>query len=355
MNIFKQYINYLEAKEAIIKRQSWTPEQKSEIQELVNKYPQKASKVSWQQKDLDAESVLNILKTESKKEVKKQIRSGFAGLVENEDYVEIPSPSSKILHIYVPLTHKGSCAIGRDSKWCTSMESNNKFWQNYKDKDVKFFYLFSTLPQPNDMIAVSVEKTGKSEVYNQVIMWNKFDDVVEPNPFTVSRSWFSEKAKEIEYPISFFDAIKQNDIQVVKEFLKKVDPSAEYNYAIKEAAIRGHTEIVKLLLADKRVDPSDSDNYAFRIAVNKGLTKVVKLLLADKRVDPNCHSGFAIKTASEYRYDDIVKLLLADKRIRFSDIEDAIRVQSTYNHASDMVKLLKSHPKLQKRLKENND
>ncbi len=43
----------------------------------------------------------------------------------------------------------------------------------------------------------------------------------------------------------------------------RVDPSAQDNQALIDAAKYGHLEIVKLLLSDDRVDPSVQNNQAF--------------------------------------------------------------------------------------------
>ena len=50
-------------------------------------------------------------------------------------------------------------------------------------------------------------------------------------------------------------------------------------------------EVVKLLLTDKRVNPSANNNFAIRWASRNGHTKVVKLLLADERVDPSANDN----------------------------------------------------------------
>ena len=62
------------------------------------------------------------------------------------------------------------------------------------------------------------------------------------------------------------------------------------------AAEKGHTKIVKLLLADKRVNPAADNNYAIRVAaLKKGHSdSAVKLLLKDDRVDPAEFSNYAI-------------------------------------------------------------
>ncbi|MDB4726487.1 ankyrin repeat domain-containing protein [bacterium] len=85
---------------------------------------------------------------------------------------------------------------------------------------------------------------------------------------------------------ALINAIKYNDIEIVTILLeeKRVDPSDNYNYAIRKASEYGRDKVVKLLLEDERVDPSDNYNYAIRYASNNGHDKVVKLLLEDKRV-----------------------------------------------------------------------
>lgn len=50
--------------------------------------------------------------------------------------------------------------------------------------------------------------------------------------------------------------------------------------------MRGHHEIVKLLLKDQRVDPSDKRNEAIEFACEYQHYEVVELLLKDKRVNP---------------------------------------------------------------------
>ena len=45
------------------------------------------------------------------------------------------------------------------------------------------------------------------------------------------------------------------------------------------ASENGHTEVVKLLLADPRVDPAAGNNWAIRFASENGHTEIVKLLL----------------------------------------------------------------------------
>jgi len=80
-----------------------------------------------------------------------------------------------------------------------------------------------------------------------------------------------------------------------------VNPSANHNYAISYASENGHTEVVKVLLADPRVDPSAHDNYAIRVASANGHTDVVKvqtLPFGIAKPDPSALTNFAIRLAS---------------------------------------------------------
>lgn len=56
------------------------------------------------------------------------------------------------------------------------------------------------------------------------------------------------------YEQLFWDAIKFNQIEVVKELLKQptVDTSSDYNYALRLASYKHH-EIFKVLLTDSKV------------------------------------------------------------------------------------------------------
>ena len=58
------------------------------------------------------------------------------------------------------------------------------------------------------------------------------------------------------------NAVRRTDnVELVKQMLKcGVNPAAQDNYAIRWAAGRGHTDVVKLLLGDPRVDAGAVDN-----------------------------------------------------------------------------------------------
>lgn len=77
----------------------------------------------------------------------------------------------------------------------------------------------------------------------------------------------------------------------------RIDPAAHPEeaggVALRFACGAGHTEVVRMLLADARSDPTIADNVAIRMASHNGHTEVVRLLLADARVNPAVWFNFA--------------------------------------------------------------
>jgi ankyrin repeat protein len=119
-------------------------------------------------------------------------------------------------------------------------------------------------------------------------------------------------------------AVRRTDNrELVKQILKSgVDPAADNNYAIRWAAEKGRTVIVRLLLSDPRVNPGVEDNYAIAQAAERGHTEIVRLFLGDPRVDPAADDNYAIRWAAIHGQDEVVELLLGDSRVDPRAIND---------------------------------
>ena len=146
-------------------------------------------------------------------------------------------------------------------------------------------------------------------------------------------------------------------LEIVKSLLNRskelsIDPSFDKNSAIRSASEKGHSEVVKLLLADPRVDPSDKHNDAIRSASEKGHSEVVKLLLADPRVDPSADKNSAIRSASQNNEYEIVKLLLADPRVDPSDEDNRAIKSASLRRNIRIVHLLLTDSRVQSKQKE---
>ena len=94
------------------------------------------------------------------------------------------------------------------------------------------------------------------------------------NISAVSKQWnqnswiaFYASIPKVERIILFIQACECGHLYYVQQTLlldKKIDPSTNYNEAIRYASKWGHIEVVKLLLQDKRVDPFVWNNCAIR-------------------------------------------------------------------------------------------
>ena len=106
----------------------------------------------------------------------------------------------------------------------------------------------------------------------------------------------------------FNQAVKSNDIKNVKLLLNdnRVNPSDLNNWAIIEASMGGHTDIVKLLLNDNRVNPA-AYNWAIINASIEGHCDIVNLLWQDQRVKNS------LKNDNEKLYNQLIKKDIKDK------------------------------------------
>ena len=82
-------------------------------------------------------------------------------------------------------------------------------------------------------------------------------------------------------PNKFTQACINGDIKTVKQLIDSVDPSAEGNEALRDAAFNGHLEVVKYLCSlpvKYGIDPSACQNAAIGGAAMMGHLHVVKYI-----------------------------------------------------------------------------
>jgi hypothetical protein len=101
-----------------------------------------------------------------------------------------------------------------------------------------------------------------------------------------------------------------------------MDPSYNFDMAIKYASVYNCINLVKDLLKDGRVNPSADEDYAIRIASRYGYENVVKELLKDARVDPSADHDYAIRIESKNGHVNVVEELLKDDRVNSLAIND---------------------------------
>jgi hypothetical protein len=114
--------------------------------------------------------------------------------------------------------------------------------------------------------------------------------------------------------------IQKNDIKALISAINNPEINIVFENInfIRYASVLGRNHIVEILLNDKRIDPSDDFNAALRLSSEFGHTKIVKLLLNDERVDPSDYRNYAIKNAFKNNFIDIVGMLWKNNKIKDS-------------------------------------
>ena len=179
---------------------------------------------------------------------------------------------------------------------------------------------------PGNVLELSDEKKGEiALLYTQLRRFHPSITICGVQDLEVIQKLLKKQA-ELNEPI--WNAAKKGDLLAVKRFLADsiVDPNLDPNYPRANgitpliiAACKGHTEVVKCLLADPRVNPNqastDCGMTALIMAAKFGRIEIVKLLLADLRVIPHQAVTFDGRTplflAAQNKHTLIVNLLLA--------------------------------------------
>ena len=138
-----------------------------------------------------------------------------------------------------------------------------------------------------------------------------------------------EEEEEEEEDIPIILAAFEGDLAKVEQLIAEgADPRVAYQNgvtALMWASVRGHLDVVKLLLQDERVDPAAANNDGLTALMSAswfGHLDVVKLLLLHPRTDPTAietgdwRFGYtAIKFAVEHKRLPVVEHLLSDLRV----------------------------------------
>lgn len=114
------------------------------------------------------------------------------------------------------------------------------------------------------------------------------------------------------------EAIEAEDPMIVKALLadSRIDPSANNNEAVYQAAKLPDPSILRLLLIDSRVNPAVDDNEPLIKAAELGNIETLRILLNDPRTDPSDRDNEAIKMAMTLGEEEVARLLLRDSRVR---------------------------------------
>ena len=166
-------------------------------------------------------------------------------------------------------TYERSCVVGSKS-WCISTDSYHfKYYTKYLKKQYFIWDFTKDVSDKKSLIGVTINANG-----NPVNIHFKDDTDGNIKDIKDYLKWLKPYSEEyIESKIDLNDwkeVIRVNVPKIVKKMIDKgFDPSWGYNWAIKYASEKGHTDIVKLLLDDPRVDPTIDNNDPIRGASYK--------------------------------------------------------------------------------------
>ena len=120
----------------------------------------------------------------------------------------------------------------------------------------------------------------------------------------------------------FITACETNNVEQVRSLLKENNNYSEwcYNSTLYSCVMRGHSEIVKLLI-ESGANPARNNNELIQNASCAGSFNIVQYLLKDKRVDPTSSDNYAIIKAHTRGENDVVKLLFSQPNVRKSLVE----------------------------------
>eukprot|EP01134_Creolimax_fragrantissima_P001097 CFRG1097T1 len=120
-----------------------------------------------------------------------------------------------------------------------------------------------------------------------------------------------------------------------------LDASNNNSLALRVSALRGHTDVVRVLLKNGRVDPGEKQNQALYNASFHGHTEVVKLLLESDGVNPMAEGNRAFLFACRKGNTEIIRLFLKDRRMRLQPHIRALGFACRGGHVDAVDLLLK--------------
>jgi hypothetical protein len=170
-----------------------SPEQKSQIIQYFNVYPNEEGQIDWNNwKNLKYEDFTSLINSVSRTAKKKNVKnSGIEGLIPNEDYVEVYNQDNIIG--YVPLTHEASKLIaskyinGIEGTWCTA-ENSAFAWKSYCKKLNKFLiYFINYNPKFKWKKIAILANSKKTSVFEDYTCYSSTDLIINlPLPFTLT-------------------------------------------------------------------------------------------------------------------------------------------------------------------------
>jgi len=132
-------------------------------------------------------------------------------------------------------------------------------------------------------------------------------------------------------------AIEHNEIRIVEQILiiNKTIGSRMRQFYFRQACIKGHLDIVKLLIKTiPSINVTYKNNIVFRLSCFHGHMNIVKWFMENTDVDIHSNQNHAIQWACEHNHSEIVKLLMSHisfEKTTFKSSHNQYRKQLLFN------------------------
>eukprot|EP01117_Protostelium_nocturnum_P001235 TRINITY_DN11559_c0_g1_i1.p1 TRINITY_DN11559_c0_g1~~TRINITY_DN11559_c0_g1_i1.p1 ORF type:complete len:205 (+),score=41.51 TRINITY_DN11559_c0_g1_i1:488-1102(+) len=146
-------------------------------------------------------------------------------------------------------------------------------------------------------------------------------------------------------------AIQLGHVEVARRLMKEplIDPSFKDARALQEAARRGQTSVVSLILSCPRMETffssSTSKDLPIRLACHANKPQVLSLLLLDGRSDPTVYNNELVERAAEEQKHEILEILLNHPKVDPGILDRAPLKWALHNNDIKAINLLLNHPK----------
>ena len=316
MNTIDLITLFLESsKDRFINKLNITDEEKQELKDFCDKYPQYASQIDWQKKNLTLEDIKPILAlpSQSKSAKKRQAKNDPKALFQRGSFI-IYKETENWLYV-LPQSWEdaqfmdSSACGGEGAKWCIGWKERSTYWKNYTsgdDQDMTSSFVLAFNKNYDPHILDSVPKVARAnsegvyieapdpsnETYQKVANEGKLlkymiqvlddpegqtevhgaDEVYEKCDHYDHIVWTQDDMLANVIPLSDFPSeLTDSDIQAIKEIFDKkfrlIDEDAINNMPVLEINSKSTSSIFEDL-------PRNNPKCPFKIVFSGNITKL---------------------------------------------------------------------------------
>lgn len=226
MNTLDLVTLFLESsKDRFINKLNITDDEKQELKDFCDKYPQYASRIDWQKRDLTWEDIKPILElpSQSKSAKKRQAkndpkllfqRGSFIVYKETENWLYVLPQSWEDAQFM-----DSSACGGEGAKWCIGWKRSSSHWEGYTSGDDEWRTSSFVLAFNKNYDPHILDDVPKVEVTD-----NEDNTIEVPNPRNMHYKQLANEGKLLKYMIQILDDPEyQTEVYGAEEVYEKCD------------------------------------------------------------------------------------------------------------------------------------